>query len=165
MTSTVTAIDIALGTAILLIVVLTLVQRSRKTQVMACLGLGVIFSLVWLRLGSLDVGLAEAALGSGILSAVLVILAASPTSQRAHRAQIRRQRDKLPLWLGALTGVGSGAISIFVIANIWLRAEHQLPLWEAELGEALTHLPVDHGVTGVLLSFRPEPWVWLLAMG
>ena len=154
MTSTVTAIDIALGVAILFTVALTVLQRSRKTQVMSFLGLGVILSLVWLRLGSLDVGLAEAALGSGILSAVLVLLAASPTSGQSQSTQWTRQRDKLPLWLSALVGVGSGAVLSFVIANVWLRVEHQLPLWEAELGSAMTHLPVEHGVTGVLLSFR-----------
>lgn len=150
----VAVIDIALGIAVVLTVSLTLLQRSRKTQVMAFLGLGVILSLVWLRLGSLDVGLAEAALGSGILAAVLVILAASPTSQQAQQIQSATQRRLMPGWLSAVLGVGCGAVLILVTANLWLRVEQRLPLWENSLAPAIRELPVEHGITGVLLAFR-----------
>lgn len=154
MTDAITILDIALGLAVLITVALTLLQRSRKTQVMAFLGLGVILSLVWLRLGALDVGLAEAALGSGILSAVLVMLVASPTSRRAHDVQSQAQRQSVPLWLSIVLGTSCGAVLSFVLANVWLRVEQQLPQWEDHLAPAMETLPVDHGITGVLLAFR-----------
>ena len=43
---------------------------------------------------------------------------------------------------------------VVVIASIWLRVEQRLPQWEALLEPAMNALPVDHGITGVLLSFR-----------
>src|SRR5699024_2306827 len=89
--NTITAVDIALTVVVLVGVTLTLTMRSRKTQVMAFLGLGVVLSLVWFRLTSLDIGLAEAALGSGILSAVLVILAASSNAEAAETRQQKSQ--------------------------------------------------------------------------
>lgn len=111
-------------------------------------------SLVWLRLGSVDVGLAEAALGSGILSAVLVILAAAPSATEAQQAQADQQRHNVSVWVSALVGLASGAVLVVVIASIWLRVEQRLPQWEAVLEPAMNALPVDHGITGVLLSFR-----------
>lgn len=152
--NTVTAVDLALTVIVLVGVTLTLTMRSRKTQVMAFLGLGVVLSLVWFRLTSLDIGLAEAALGSGILSAVLVILAASSNAEAAETRQHDYQRNAAPRWLSGLLGVISGVTLTLVIAGIWWRTEHLLPHWEAELGPAMRDLPVDHGVTGVLLSFR-----------
>lgn len=148
------AVDIALSLAVVLVVGLTLVQHSRKTQSLAYLGLGVVLSLVWLRLGSVDVGLAEAALGSSILSAVLVILAAAPSATRAQHVQTSAQRNAMPGWLSVLLGVGSGAVLVLTITTIWLRAEQQLPHWEALVDPAMETLPVEHRVTGVLLAFR-----------
>ena len=75
MTESITLIDLALGAAVLVTAATALIPRHRSIQAMSFLGLGVIMSLVWLRLGSVDVALAEAALGSGLLSAVLVWLA------------------------------------------------------------------------------------------
>ena len=154
MTQTVTAIDIGLTVAVLLIVGMTLFQRTRKAQVLAFLGLGVIISLVWLRLGSVDVGLAEAALGSGILSAVLVILAAAPSADAAHLVQAQRQRDNVPVWVSVVVGLVSGVVLVVMMASVWLRAAQRLPQWEALFTPAMNALPVDHGITGVLLSFR-----------
>lgn len=154
MTQDVTIIDIVLSFAVLAIVCMTLFQRARKAQVLAFLGLGVVVSLVWLRLGSVDVGLAEAALGSGILSAVLVILAAAPGASDAHRVQVQQQRAHIPLWASVTVGLISGAALVFILANVWLRAEQRLPEWESLLDPAMNALPVEHGITGVLLSFR-----------
>ena len=154
MTQTVTFVDLALALAVLLIVGMTLFQRARKAQVLAFLGLGVVMSLVWLRLGSVGVGLAEAALGSGILSAVLVILAAAPSASSAHQLQAQQQRENVPLWVSVVVGLLSGVVLVMVIASVWLRAEQRLPQWEALLTPAMNALPVDHGITGVLLAFR-----------
>lgn len=152
--NTITAVDIALTVVVLVGVTLTLTMRSRKTQVMAFLGLGVVLSLVWFRLTSLDIGLAEAALGSGILSAVLVILAASSNAEAAETRQQKSQGQAAPRWLSGLLGVTCGVALTVVIAGIWWRTKQLLPHWETELGPAMAELPVDHGITGVLLSFR-----------
>ena len=150
----VSLIDLVLTLALLAIVGMTLFQRARRAQVLAFLGLGVVISLVWLRLSSVDVGLAEAALGSGILSAVLVMLAAGPEADAAHHVQAQQQRRHIPLWASATVGLLSGGALVVVIASTWLRTEQRLPQWEALLDPAINALPVDHGITVVLLAFR-----------
>ncbi|OXS83006.1 Na(+)/H(+) antiporter subunit B [Kocuria marina] len=57
------ALDVALGVAVLATTAATMLPRARSVQAMSFLGLGVLMTLVWLRLGSVDVALAEAALG------------------------------------------------------------------------------------------------------
>ncbi|WP_022871112.1 MnhB domain-containing protein [Yaniella halotolerans] len=150
----VTPVDFALSAVVLVGVALTVFMRSRKGEVMAFLGLGVVLSLVWFRLTSLDIGLAEAALGSGILSAVLVVLAASTNSQAAETRQQAMQFKAAPRWLTGLLGGICGVVITTVVAGIWWRTEHVLPQWETALDPAMRQLPVDHGITGVLLAFR-----------
>lgn len=154
MTNSLTAVDVFLGISILVSVGITMFARARTSQVMAFLGLGIVLSLVWFRLSSLDIGLAEAALGSGILSVVLVALAATGVSQRAQTTEQQGQRDAMPRWVGLSLGVTCGMVLTVAIASIWWRLEQQMPLWESDIDAAMSELPVDHGITGVLLSFR-----------
>lgn len=156
MTDSLTLIDLALAAGVLATAATTLIPRARTTQAMSFLGLGVIMSLVWLRLGSVDVALAEAALGSGLLSAVLVWLAVrSPdpafvgtTGETRHRARAHAA------WFHPALGVVSGSVIATVATSMWLRVEQTLPAWEQPVSRNLEDTGVSHDITAVLLGFR-----------
>lgn len=140
-------LDIVLTVGVLLAGGMALGRRSRRVQTGAFLSLGVILSLVWLRLGSLDIAFAEAALGTGLLSAVLVWLG-------VHPAPEGKNRRTAPAWLTASVGVLVGALLTMVAGAVLLRAEQRLPDWSAPLATELPTTGVEHAITGVLLAFR-----------
>lgn len=143
-------VDLILGAGLLLVAALALFARSRQATSMAFLGLGVLMTLSWLRLGSIDVALAEAALGTGLLSALLVWLATRtsnpPGGHRGPRG-VRR-------WLEAGIGIAAGAVISVAALVVWARIPPGLPLWATPLPERMAHTGVSHEVTGVLLAFR-----------
>lgn len=161
------AFDVALGLALCVTAALALVPRSRLAQSMAFLGLGVMMTLTWLRLGSVDVALAEAALGTGLLSAILVWLAArggarpgpdagtgvepgaEPGSGPGAAPRVAARRMPVPV-LGGL----AGAVVAVIVVGVWSRAEQILPRWREPLTEQMAGTGVTHEITGVLLSFR-----------
>ncbi|WP_170228438.1 MnhB domain-containing protein [Nesterenkonia populi] len=139
----------AAGTAVL--------PRLRIAQAMGFLVLGVVASLIWLRMGSVDVALAEAGLGGGLLGAVLVYLAAAPstgTDERGGPAGAGRLRARL----NAMFGIIAGATITVVLGAAWLRAapalEETPPGWSEPLAEQMPGTGVEHEITGVLLAFR-----------
>lgn len=153
MTTSLTLLDLVLAGAVLITAAVALIPRARSTQAMAFLGLGVIMSLVWLRLGSVDVALAEAALGSGLLSAVLVWLAAK--SPRVSETPVSGDWEGTnPVWFQPVVGVLSGAVIATVVTSVFLRVEQTLPAWGEPLAQNMAHTGVDHEVTAVLLAFR-----------
>ncbi|WP_258934165.1 hypothetical protein [Nesterenkonia pannonica] len=130
----------------------------RMAQAMGFLVLGVLASLVWLRMGSVDVGLAEAGLGGGLLGAVLVILAAAP--QRAPSSESRG----MPAAPAALFGTVAGVLITLVLGAAWLRAapalEQQSPGWSEPLAEQLPSTGVEHGITGCSWRSGPMTRCW-----
>ncbi len=154
-----TALDLALGVAVLATTAATVLPRARSVQAMSFLGLGVLMTLVWLRLGSVDVALAEATLGSGLLSAVLVWLAVrSPDTHVTPGAPtvsgVGQPARPRPAWVRAVLGVVTGAVIVTVTAGVWLRVEQTLPAWEEPLAQNLADTGVTHEITAVLLGFR-----------
>lgn len=148
-----TFIDIAIGTAVLAAASVTLTVRARAMQAMGFLVLGALLSAAWVSLGSMDVALAEAALGSGILGAILVWLAVSgsrPPATSGEAARAFPPRRAVRVTVGLLTG----AITTIVLAAAWIRIADGLPRWSAPLRQQLPDTGVTHDVTGVLLSFR-----------
>ncbi|MDZ5077421.1 hydrogenase subunit MbhD domain-containing protein [Nesterenkonia sp. HG001] len=146
------AIDVALGLAVLMTTAAALLPRRRSAQAMSFLGLGVMMVLLWLHLGSVDVALAEAALGTGLLSALLVLLARGekdPARQHAERPSSGRRR--LGRWIG--TG-GAWLLVTAVMSQVWLGVEQRLPAWREPLPASMGTTGVDHEITGVLLTFR-----------
>ncbi|NLS10822.1 hypothetical protein HGQ17_12635 [Nesterenkonia sp. MY13] len=144
-------VDLALGAAVLLVAGLSLVPRSRLVVTMGFLALGVLVTMVWLRLDSLDVALAEAGIGTGLLSGLMVWLAVrSPEPPGAGGME---PSPRLP-WLRPAVGVVCGAVLTVVTAAVWLRVEDRLPAWGGPVEEQLPDTGVEHGITGVLLAFR-----------
>lgn len=152
-----TVVDLALGLAVVVTAAAALLPRRRMTMVMGFLVMAVIMALVWLRLGSVDVALAETALGTGLLSAILVLLA-----RGCHAAQQPQEspRDDGPTgrWLRRLARIGAPvfawAVVTAVFMRVWLEVERLLPAWEEQLPAAMGPTGVDHEVTAVLLTFR-----------
>lgn len=125
---------------------------ARMVQAMGFLLLGTLAALIWLRLGSVDVSLAEAALGGGMLGAVLVFLAAAPR-------RLRKPPPLRPTWWKPTLGVVTGGALTLVLSAVWLRVEQTMPHWSEPLAEQMPvggqpAGSVTHGVTGVLLAFR-----------
>lgn len=150
MTGAVPAADLVLGAGLLASVLCTVLAGSRFAQSMGLLGLGVLTTLAWLRLGSVDVALAEAGIGGGILAALLVwVSVRSPAHPSPDAAATPRWR-----WLRPLVGTLSAMALIIVAAGVWLRAEQSLPAWDAVLSAEMGRTEVAHEITGVLLIFR-----------
>ncbi|RJN32331.1 MnhB domain-containing protein [Nesterenkonia natronophila] len=144
-------LDLGLGLAVLAVTGLSLIPRSRLVISMGFLVLGVLVAIVWLRLNSLDVALAEAAIGTGLLSGLMVWLAVrSPVPPGAGGME---SSPRLP-WLRPVLGLISGTALTVVAAAVWMRAEHQLPAWREPAETQLPASGVEHQITGVLLAFR-----------
>lgn len=148
---TVTVVDGVLGLAMLASLGLIVFVSDRRVQVGSFRSFGVIISLVWLRLGALDVAFAEAALGTGMLSVVLVWLAVRHPVAPAHS----RDPDgpAAPHWLKAGVGLLSGAVLTVTLGSLVLQARHLEPAWTTDVPRSMPE-GVSHGITGVLLAFR-----------
>lgn len=169
-------LDLVLAGCVLVGVVVSLFGPSRRAQAMAFLCLGVFMTFVWMRLGSVDVALAEAGIGTGLLSALLVHVAAGERPDRrggsAEDPAARENRatrggrdargggllrggrtDRAARAGRAATGLLAGVVVAITAVSVWTGARHRLPGWEGEVGERLPG-GVSHEVTGVLLDFR-----------
>lgn len=157
MAETAHAVDWALAVAALVTAVLALggftgsrcsarTTAPRMTQVAGFLMLGVVATLIWLRLGSVDVALAEAGLGGGILGAVLVCCAVG------HRRHSDTE-DTGSRWVTVLAWL-CGTVLVVVLSAVWLRVEESLPAWTRPVQDEMADTGVDHGITAVLLAFR-----------
>lgn len=63
--------DILLGVTLLWLGASTIFMRDQFTAIIAYIAFGMLMALAWLRLGAVDVALAEAALGGGVTGALL----------------------------------------------------------------------------------------------
>lgn len=145
-------VDVMLTVFLAGAVILIAVVPSRRAQVGGLLGLGAVLSAVWLRLGSVDVALAEAALGGGVLSAILVWLVV--TDPRAPAHSVDGKSPGAPRWLKTVTGVLSGAVMMVVLGSVVLRAQQTRPQWSSSLFEEMAGTGVEYEITAVLLAFR-----------
>lgn len=144
-------IDLALGLVMLAVTGLCLIPRSRLVLTMGFLSLGIVVTMVWLRLDSLDVAMAEAAIGTGLLSGLMVWLAVrSPEPPGAGAMQPSPRLFRLR----PVVGVAAGCALTLVTAAVWLRVDQQLPGWRQGVDQQLPDTGVEHPITGVLLAFR-----------
>ncbi len=131
----------------------TLHTRRTGASIALFAGFGMILALVWARLGAPDLALAEAAIGAGLTSALL-LRAASITEEEEISIPARRQ------WLSWL---------FVAVVFVWL-ALHVIRLSTPVDSPSLPNLVaghladsgVDHPVTAVLLNFRA--WDTLLEL-
>jgi multisubunit Na+/H+ antiporter MnhB subunit len=125
---------------------IALLHPRRTAAVVAFLVFGILLAVVWARLGAPDIALAEAAIGAGVTSALLLDAVAG--------------RDR-PMAPGGRRSVAvAGAVLAGVVAALVLWAISRLPAAGsrpgpgAEVLDRLDQTGVAHGVTAVLLDFR-----------
>jgi multisubunit Na+/H+ antiporter MnhB subunit len=124
--------------------------RTLFNSIVMYVVLGLVMALVWARLGSPDLALAEAAIGAGVTGAMLLLtyrrlLTIAP--ERAGQALVRASRIAVPV----------GAACVLLVLGLgWSLTE--LPPSTHGAGEAALAALADSGVgnavTGVLLLFR-----------
>ena len=66
------AIDLFLSAGVLMLAGLALTARRVFTAIVLFASLGLLVTLIWARLGAWDVAIAEAAIGAGLTSALLL---------------------------------------------------------------------------------------------
>ncbi|RSZ64781.1 hypothetical protein EAH68_04055 [Corynebacterium hylobatis] len=150
--ATVGAVDIVLTVFLAGTVILIAADGSRRTQVGAYLSLGAVLSIVWLRLGVVDVALAEAALGGGVLSGVLVWLAVARPG--AATQPVDEPPPTVPRRIRILTGLVTGTVLAVVLGSVILRTRQTTPAWTGSLTAGMQATGVEHEITAVLLDFR-----------
>lgn len=157
--------DVAAGVGVLALALGALFALTRPVAVMLFLCAGALMIPTWLRLGTVDMALAEGALGTGILTALLLAVAVDrrslddaggatghPTGSGGGETPSR--------WLTGASRVAVMATSIAVIAVPGaallgtIDARDPAFTWSEPMAAAMPHSGVDYGVTAVLLNFR-----------
>ena len=134
-----------LALAVLSVAGWTLAVRSSFAAVVGFVAYGLLLSLVWVRLGAVDVALTEAALGAG---ATGVLLLFAVVRLRGGRAEIDAATPSRPqrIAAGVLCGVVGAALAMAVLS---------LPeVTPPPVAENLAPLGVKNPITGVLMAFR-----------
>lgn len=131
----------------------TLHARRTGAAIALFAAFGMILALVWARLGAPDLALAEAAIGAGLTSALL-LRAASITREDITPIPLPR------LWVSWLfvTVVFAWTAAHMLAVN----APAESPSLPARVAEQLENSGVGHPVTAVLLNFRA--WDTLLEL-
>jgi multisubunit Na+/H+ antiporter MnhB subunit len=124
--------------------------RTLFNSIVMYVVLGLVMALVWARLGSPDLALAEAAIGAGVTGAMLLLtyrrlLALAP--ERAGQRLMRAYRLAAPVGLACALGV---------LGLAWSLAGLPPPVRSAgDLArEALEKTDIGNAVTGVLILYR-----------
>ncbi|MDP3890328.1 hydrogenase subunit MbhD domain-containing protein [Nocardioides sp.] len=139
--------DVALAVAVLVVAAVAVLVPRRAAAVAGFLVFGILLALLWARLDSPDVALAEAALGGGVAGALLVDALATPAPRRAPR----------PSWWLVGAGVLAGVVSFTALAAV-VRTVRTVPTGTGPVPDLVTQaIPdsgVEHPITAVLLNFR-----------
>lgn len=139
------ALDAALCALVLAVALATVLGHGVFRAIVFFVVYGLLLSLAWVRLGAVDVALAEAAIGAG-LTGVLFLAAFGRLARTGAEAEPPESPFNLPATLAsaALTGL---------LAWAWFA----LPVPDRpgpELAQALPRAGVENPVTAVLLNFR-----------
>lgn len=147
------SLDILLGLALLWLAGYALLVRSATDAILGFIAFGMLMALVWLRLGSTDLAIAEAALGGGISGALLLsaqrrllAIAGTPAQPDTPRPLTGAPRAMV---------IGSLALALGVLLCMALmRLPMQAQGLSVEVSASLHLSGVEAEVTAVLLNFR-----------
>lgn len=118
--------------------------RRLYTAVLLFVIFGLLLAITWARLGAVDLALAEAAIGAGLIGVMLLTALARSGAEPAMRS-------------GGLRITVSSILAVLVMAllarAVWPLAEHTSGLPDL-VGEQMANSGVSHPVTAVLLNFR-----------
>lgn len=133
---------------VLAVAITTVVTRDTFAAITAYVVYGLLLGLAWVALGSIDVALTEAALGSGITGALL--LRAASILRHTEEAAESKRPGRLARWAAGLVcaGVTVGLITVVVLLP------EPAPSLAPVAMESLAATQVGNPVTGVLLAYR-----------
>lgn len=131
------------------VAVLAVAVRDLFTAIAFFVACGILVALAWLRLGAVDVALAEVAIGAG-LTGVLLIGAWSALRRRGVPDAAPRLPVRSRLAVGAASLAVTGLLGHAALALLGKQTEGLRPLVEAGLADT----GLGNPVTGVLLGFR-----------
>lgn len=143
--------------AVLILLLLALAAAALHTQklytaIVLFIVFGLMLALTWARLGAVDLALAEAAIGAGLIGVMLLAAFARSSPEDATRAP-------LPV---LATSIVLGSLLLALLArSIWPLA-HGVPTLPGLVNSQLPASGVSHSVTAVLLNFRA--WDTLLEL-
>jgi multisubunit Na+/H+ antiporter MnhB subunit len=140
------ALDAALCALALGAALATVAGRGLFRAIVFFVVYGVLLAITWVRLGAVDVALAEAAIGAG-LTGVLFLGAYG----RLARAGIPGDPPSVPAWPAAVAGAGLAGALCWAWLSLPAQPEAAVA---APLAEALPRAGVGNPVTAVLLNFR-----------
>jgi multisubunit Na+/H+ antiporter MnhB subunit len=120
--------------------------RDDLAAVVAFVGLGLLLALAWVRLRSVDVGLTEAAIGSGATGFLLL------RAQAGLRGASAPVQPASPM-VKAIASLGSFIFSMLLFVVV-LALPDRAPTLAPQAAAALPATGLGNPVTGVLLAFR-----------
>jgi multisubunit Na+/H+ antiporter MnhB subunit len=145
-----TVLDALLVGGLLTAAGLALFLPRRNTAVVMFLVFGVLLAVVWARLGAPDIALAEAAIGAGVTSALLLD-AVSDRSRRSGPVAGKPRRGVVVLG-AVLTAVAAVGLALVVLG---LEPGTSPDPGPGDLvADRVDESGVEHPVTAVLLNFR-----------
>jgi multisubunit Na+/H+ antiporter MnhB subunit len=139
-------VDLVLVVLILMAAVWTILVRDRRDAVIAFIVLGLLLSLVWMRLYAVDVALTEAAVGGGATGLVLL--------RACARLLPVETEGRLP---GPGTQIAAGLLSALAAAGLAAVVLHPpvpYPSLAALAAENIHTVGLGNPVTAVLLAYR-----------
>jgi multisubunit Na+/H+ antiporter MnhB subunit len=153
--------DIALVLLVLGLAAWVTVAAEAFSAIVGYVAFGLLMALAWLRLAAGDVALTEAAVGSGVTGAVLIV-----ASMRLRLAETEAPPPGVPLRLLAL--LLSGLVTA-ALAGLVLWTTGRAPSLAEAAAQHLPALGMGNAVTAVLIAYRAfdtlmEKVVLLLAL-
>ena len=141
--------DVTLVAGLALTAWAALADHRRFRAVVLFVVFGLLLALAWVRLGAVDLALAEAAIGAGVTGALFMAALARVRRAGGGSPDTLERRGPLRLSLlgAALLALIAAVASVLVVAG-W--SVVTLP----PVADHLADSGVDHPVTAVLLSFR-----------
>ncbi|MDP3892698.1 hydrogenase subunit MbhD domain-containing protein, partial [Nocardioides sp.] len=145
----VTVLDALLVGGLLAAAGLTLFLPRRNSAVVMLLVFGALLAVAWTRLGAPDVALAEAAIGAGVTSALLVDAVTDRYRRTGPTGSPRRTVPVVGAIIAAMATLGLALVLLDLGSTT--SADHRpAGLVADRVGES----GVEHPVTAVLLNFR-----------
>jgi multisubunit Na+/H+ antiporter MnhB subunit len=145
------AIDLVLALTLLWLAWRALSSPDLFRAVVLFIALGLVLGLVWVRLDSVDIALAEIALGAGVTGALLLAALAKLQPGASEEAEDAGSVAPMAVRVGVAMLLVALLVALGVVVwQLWLPASGLTHLVDAQLDES----GVAYPVTAVLLNFR-----------
>lgn len=141
-------LNIGLAAVVLALAVWTVVARDTFSAVVGFVAYGLLLALVWVRLQGVDIALTEAALGSGLTGAMLLVAA---SRLRKTEASSRAERPGVPTRVAAALVASCVTVALGIAV---LALPDPAPTLAPETAANIAVTGVGNPITAVLLAFR-----------